>query len=64
MDRFINFDPYTIGEHGWRMHAEINSLRLEERLRKNREGVADGSGRFWCADRRPDVATASPENAC
>jgi hypothetical protein len=45
MNHFINFDPYTIGEHNLQMHEEINSLRLQERLRKNRddhESVAEG----------------------
>jgi hypothetical protein len=45
MNHFTNFDPYTIGEHNLQMHEEINSLRLQERLRKNRddrESVADG----------------------
>jgi hypothetical protein len=45
MNRFIDFDPYTIREHNRQTHTEVNSLRLQERLRKNREdckGVADG----------------------
>ena len=31
------FNPYLIREHNQQMHREVNSLRLQERLRKNRK---------------------------
>jgi hypothetical protein len=37
MNHFIDFDPYTIGEHHRQLRAETDSLRLQERLRKNRK---------------------------
>jgi hypothetical protein len=37
MNHFIGFDPYTIGQHNRQMRMEIESLRLQERLRKNRK---------------------------
>ena len=35
MNHFIDFDPYTIGQHNLQMRTEIDSLRLQEQLRKN-----------------------------
>jgi len=35
MNHFIDFDPYTIGQHNRQMRTEIDSLRLQEQLRKN-----------------------------
>jgi hypothetical protein len=37
------FNPYLIREHNQQMHREVNALRLQERLRKNRK-VLRGSG--------------------
>jgi hypothetical protein len=37
MDHFIDFDPYTIGQHSRQMRTETDSLRLQEQLRKNRK---------------------------
>jgi len=37
MDHFIDFDPYTIGQHNRQMRTEIGSLRLQEQLRKDRK---------------------------
>ena len=52
MNHLMDFDPYMIGEHNQQMHTEITSLRLQERLRKNRDdgkSVADALGgpRRW-----------------
>ena len=47
MNHLMDFDPYMIGEHNQQMHTEITSLRLQERLRKNRDdgrSVADSLG--------------------
>ena len=33
---YMDFDPYTIRERNEQMLREVNSLRLEERLRENR----------------------------
>ena len=37
MDNFINFDPYMIGEHNRQLCTEVDSLLLQEMLRKNRK---------------------------
>ena len=37
MNHFINFDPYVIEEHDQQIHTEVNALRLQEQLRKNRK---------------------------
>jgi hypothetical protein len=37
MDHFVNFDPYMIGQHNRQRRTEIDSLRLQEQLRKNRK---------------------------
>jgi hypothetical protein len=45
MNHFMEFDPYVIGDHNQNVYTEVNSLRLEGRLRKNRvgrESIADG----------------------
>jgi hypothetical protein len=45
MNHFTEFDPYVIGGHNQNVYTEVNSLRLEGRLRKNRvgrESIADG----------------------
>ncbi len=36
MNHYIDFDPYVIKERNAQMHKEVSSLRLEERLRKER----------------------------
>jgi hypothetical protein len=60
MSQLMDFDPYMIGEHNQQMHTEITSLRLQERLRKNRndgKSVADGLG-----PRREPEAGMAPFN--
>ncbi len=45
MKHFMDFDPHVIGKHNQNMYTEVNSLRLQRRLRKNRvgyESIADG----------------------
>ena len=37
MNHFIDFDPYTIGQHHRQIRTETDSLRLQEQLRKNRK---------------------------
>jgi hypothetical protein len=37
MNHFINMDPYVIGEHNRQIYTEVNSMRLQEQLRKNRK---------------------------
>jgi len=37
MNHFINFDPYVIEDHDQQIHTEVNALRLQEQLRKNRK---------------------------
>jgi hypothetical protein len=39
---YMDFDPYLIRERNQQMLREVNSLRLEERLRDN-----GGSSRSW-----------------
>jgi hypothetical protein len=62
MNHLMDFDPYMIGKHNQQMHTEITSLRLQERLRKNRgdgKSVADGLGpRRWAGWER--VAGMAP----
>jgi hypothetical protein len=36
MDPFMNSQPFTIREHNRLMHAEVDTLRLQTRLRKMR----------------------------
>jgi hypothetical protein len=36
MNHYMDFDPYFIRERNEQMLREVNSLRLEERLRKDR----------------------------
>ena len=33
---YMDFDPNLIGERNEQMHREVNSLRLEKRLREDR----------------------------
>jgi hypothetical protein len=35
MNHYIDFNPYLIREHNQQIHTEVNSLRLQEQLRKN-----------------------------
>jgi hypothetical protein len=35
MYHFMGFDPYLIGEHNRQIFREVQTLRLEKRLRKN-----------------------------
>ena len=37
MNHYMDFDPYLIRERNEQMLREVNSLRLQERLRKNRQ---------------------------
>jgi len=37
MDHFISFDPYVIEEHDQQIHTEVNAVRLQARLHKNRK---------------------------
>ena len=37
MNHYIEFNPYLIREHNQQIHTEVNSLRLQEHLRKNRK---------------------------
>jgi len=37
MNRYIDFDPYLIREQNQQIHTEVNWLRLQEQLRKNRK---------------------------
>jgi hypothetical protein len=48
MNHFIDFDPYTIGQHHRQIRTETDSLRLQEQLRKNR-GVHRSSRLFAVA---------------
>jgi len=34
MNHYMDFDPYLIKERNQQVHREVNSLRLEEQLRK------------------------------
>ncbi len=43
MNHYMDFDPYMIRERNQQMQREVRSLRLEERLREERE---PRSGRF------------------
>jgi hypothetical protein len=36
MNHYMDLDPYLIRERNEQMRREVNSLRLEERLRKDR----------------------------
>jgi hypothetical protein len=36
MNHYMDFDPHLIRERNQQMRKEVNSLRLEERLRKER----------------------------
>jgi hypothetical protein len=36
MNHYIDFNPYLIREHNQHIHTEVNSMRLQEQLRKNR----------------------------
>ena len=45
MNHFIDFDPYTIGQHHRQIRTETDSSRLQEQLRKNR-GVHRSSRLF------------------
>ena len=36
MNHYMDFDPYVIRERNQQMRREVNSLRLEERLREER----------------------------
>ena len=37
MNHYIEFNPYLIREHNQQIHTEVDSLRLQEQLRKNRK---------------------------
>ena len=37
MNHFINFDRYVIEEHDQQIHTEVNAVRLQGQLRKNRK---------------------------
>jgi hypothetical protein len=37
MNHFITFDPYVIEEHDQQIHTEVNAVRLQGQLRKNRK---------------------------
>jgi hypothetical protein len=37
MNHYMDFDPHLIRERNEQMLREVNSLRLQERLRKNRQ---------------------------
>ena len=37
MNHFIDFNPYTIGQHHRQIRTETDSLCLQEQLRKNRK---------------------------
>ncbi len=49
MNHYMDFDPYVIRERNQQVLREINSLRLEERLRDN--GGSSGSRFFALAGR-------------
>jgi hypothetical protein len=36
MNHYTDFDPYFIRERNQQMRSEVNSLRLQERLREDR----------------------------
>jgi hypothetical protein len=59
MNHFINFDPYTIGEHNRQMRTQIDSLRLQEQLRKDRK--VRGSSRPFVLVKRGRLRTTSPD---
>jgi hypothetical protein len=44
MNHYMDFDPYTIRERNQQVLREINSLRLEERLR---DDGGSSSSRFF-----------------
>ena len=46
---YMDFDPYTIRERNKQIRWEVNSLRLEERLR---EGRGSSGARFVALARR------------
>jgi hypothetical protein len=61
MKHFMDFDPYVIGKHNQNMLTEVNSLRLQDRLRKNRvgcESIADGLRARWHAGWQPRTEMA------
>ena len=37
MNHYMDFDPYLIRERNQQVHTEVRSLRLEQRLREDRE---------------------------
>ena len=50
MNHYMDFDPYAIRERNEQMIRDVNSLRLEERLREAR-GVATASAKHSCCNR-------------
>jgi hypothetical protein len=44
MQHYMEFDPYLIGERNRQIFSEVQSLRLEERLRKSRKGHGSRPG--------------------
>jgi hypothetical protein len=50
-NHYTDFDPYLIRERNRLIHTEIDSLRLQEQLRKNRKprgpGLATSIERDW-----------------
>jgi hypothetical protein len=51
MSHYMDFDPYVIRERNERMRRELDSLRLQERLREAR-GSSSGSRFVALAVRR------------
>ena len=49
MNHYTDFDPYLIRDRNQQMHREVNSLRLEERLREAR---GSSGSRFVALARR------------
>jgi hypothetical protein len=65
---YMDFDPYVIRERNEQVHREVNSLRLEERLREDRGRGSSGSrfvalakrGRCRCCTRRTSQGSYPP----
>ena len=46
MQHFTGFDPYLIGERNRQTFSEVQTLRLERRLRRSRKGHGSRPGAF------------------
>ena len=56
MNHYMDYDPHLIRERNEQMHREVGSLRLAERLRRNRR--SSGAGFVAVAKRGVMLAAA------